>query len=169
MHWWLKRGDLIPFTATLPLLWVLPSPSPSVLPSFIEYLVVLSHFCDKLCVKLLPPVKSATGIWLMMRWPGFYNLRVTLDSRPDAGLSPVNMCPMSGRICMMPDQGRRVVGLRESGTGPIGPRYIRHYICHAFSLLTINFSSHGPYHAPLIRHCMFHATSLFFSVPLREC
>ena len=28
---------------------------------------------------------------------GFYNLRATVGGRPDAGLSQVNVCPISGR------------------------------------------------------------------------
>ena len=58
-----ERHGLIHFTATLPILWVLPSPSHSVLHYVLWHLVVLllRHFCDELCVKMLPSVKSATG------------------------------------------------------------------------------------------------------------
>ena len=90
-------GLIIHFTTTLPLLLVLPSPSPSVLPSFLGHLVVLLlwHFCDNLCVNFCE--ERDWIIWWMMRWAGFHNLRATVGGRPDAGLSPVNVCPISDR------------------------------------------------------------------------
>ena len=151
-------------------------------PSFIGLLVVmlLWHFVYKLCVKLLPSVKSATGIWLMIRWPGFYNLRDTLNGRTDAAF-PRSMSarcpaglwaqiwPCARQICIMPDRVGMSLGGGSRARAFWVPANSATLFATLFLCLPLLFRRTGPTDTRLIRHCIFHVNSFFYSVPLREC